>query len=111
MSFAASQEGLGKSFGIQEVLDQIGAFLGPVLLYVVMLFKTEGSTFEIYSRCFAVLAVPGAITILLLLITKYKFPNPENFEPEEKKFTPFKVKKEFIFYHMKEVNVHKNLKK
>ncbi len=98
MSFAASQEGLGKSFGIQEVLDQIGAFLGPVLLYIVMLFKTEGSTFEIYSRCFAVLAVPGAITILLLLITKYKFPNPENFEPEEKKFTPFKVKKEFIFY-------------
>ena len=98
MSFAASKEGLGKSFGIQEVLDQIGAFLGPVLLYVVMLFKTEGSTFEIYSRCFAVLAVPGAITILLLLITKYKFPNPENFEPEEKRFTPFKVKKEFIFY-------------
>lgn len=98
MSFAASQEGVGKSFGIQEVLDQIGAFLGPVLLYVVMLFKTEGSTFEIYSRCFAVLAVPGAITILLLLITKYKFPNPENFEPEEKRFTPFKVKKEFIFY-------------
>lgn len=98
MSFAASQEGVGKSFGIQEVLDQIGAFLGPVLLYIVMLFKTEGSTFEIYSRCFAVLAVPGAITILLLLITKYKFPNPENFEPEEKKFTPFKVKKEFIFY-------------
>ena len=98
MSFAASQEGVGKSFGIQEVLDQIGAFLGPVLLYVVMLFKTEGSTFEIYSRCFAVLEVPGAITILLLLITKYKFPNPENFEPEEKRFTPFKVKKEFIFY-------------
>ena len=98
MSFAASQEGVGKSFGIQEVLDQIGAFLGPVLLYIVMLFKTEGSTFEIYSRCFAVLAVPGAITILLLIITKYKFPNPENFEPEEKKFTPFKVKKEFIFY-------------
>lgn len=98
MSFAASQEGVGKSFGIQEVLDQIGAFLGPVLLYVVMLFKTEGSTFEIYSRCFAVLAVPGAITILLLLITKYKFPNPENFEPEEKRFTLFKVKKEFIFY-------------
>ena len=30
MSFAASQEGAGKSFGIQELLDQIGAFLGPV---------------------------------------------------------------------------------
>ena len=32
MSFAASQEGAGKSFGIQEVLDQIGACAGPVLL-------------------------------------------------------------------------------
>ena len=44
LSFAASQEGVGKSFGIQEVLDQIGAFLGPVLLYLVMLFKTDGTT-------------------------------------------------------------------
>ncbi len=39
MSFAASQEGAGKSFGIQELLDQIGAFLGPVLLYLVMSFR------------------------------------------------------------------------
>ena len=70
MSFAASQEGAGKSFGIQEVLDQIGAFLGPVLLYLVMLGKTEGSTFEVYSTCFAVLAFPGAITLILLLVTR-----------------------------------------
>ncbi|MFR6424541.1 MAG: hypothetical protein ACLUNO_02335 [Oscillospiraceae bacterium] len=41
LSFAASQEGVGKSFGIQEVLDQIGAFLGPVLLYVVMLLQNR----------------------------------------------------------------------
>lgn len=98
MSFAASQEGVGKSFGIQEVLDQIGAFLGPVLLYLVMLFKTDGTTFEVYAACFAVLAVPGAITIILLLVTKHKFPNPEHFEPEEKEFVPFKMKKEFILY-------------
>ena len=98
MSFAASQEGVGKSFGIQEVLDQIGAFLGPVLLYLVMLFKTDGTTFEIYSFCFAVLAIPGAITLILLLVTKVKFPNPERFEPEPKEYVPFKMKKEFILY-------------
>ena len=98
MSFAASREGVGKSFGIQEVLDQIGAFLGPMLLYLVMLLKTEGGTFKIYSTCFAVLAVPGAITIILLLATKHYFPNPEQFEPEEKEFVPFKMKKEFVFY-------------
>ena len=98
MSFAASQEGVGKSFGIQEVLDQIGAFLGPVLLYLVMLFKTDGTTFEVYSTCFAVLAIPGAMTLILLIITRYKFPNPEHFEPEPKEFIPFKMKKEFVLY-------------
>ena len=98
MSFAASQEGVGKSFGIQEVLDQIGAFIGPVLLYLVMLFKSEGTTFEIYSTCFAVLAIPGAITLILLIVTRCKFPNPEHFEPEPKEYVPFKMKKEFILY-------------
>ena len=98
MSFAASQEGVGKSFGIQEVLDQIGAFLGPVLLYLVMLFKQTGTTFQVYATCFAVLAVPGAITIVLLLVTRAKFPNPEHFEPEPKEYIPFKLKKEFILY-------------
>ncbi|MGI6029378.1 MAG: MFS transporter [Candidatus Heteroscillospira sp.] len=98
MSFAASQEGVGKSFGIQEVLDQIGAFLGPVLLYLVMLFKTDGSTFRVYSACFGVLAVPGAITLILLLATKRKFPNPERFEPTPREYVPFKLKKEFLFY-------------
>ena len=100
MSFAASQEGVGKSFGIQEMLDQIGAFLEPVLLYLVMLFKTTGTTFEIYSTCFAVLAIPGAITIIMLLITRKKFPNPENFEPEAKEFVPFEMKKSFKYYIM-----------
>ena len=98
MSFAASQEGVGKSFGIQEMLDQIGAFLGPVLLYLVMLFKTTGTTFEIYSTCFAVLAIPGAITIIMLLVTRRKFPNPEKFEPEAKEFVPFEMKKSFKYY-------------
>lgn len=98
MSFAASQEGVGKSFGIQELLDQIGAFLGPVLLYLVMLFQTKGSTFQIYSTCFAFLAIPGAVTILLLFVTRHKFPNPEHFEPEPKEYIPFRMKKEFVMY-------------
>ncbi len=98
MSFAASQEGAGRSFGIQEALDQIGAFLGPVLLYVVMLLKTDGTTFEIYSTCFAVLAIPGAITLILLIVTRRRFPNPESFEPEPKEYVPFKLKREFVLY-------------
>ena len=98
MSFAASQEGVGRSFGIQEVLDQIGAFLGPVLLYLVLLFEQDGSTFDAYARCFAFLAIPGAVTLILLLVTRHKFPNPERFEPEPKEFVPFRMKKEFVLY-------------
>lgn len=98
LSFAASQEGIGKSFGIQELLDQIGAFLGPVLLYLVMLFQTDGTVFQAYSTAFAVLAIPGAITLILLFITKHKFPNPEHFEPDPKQYIPFRMKKEFVLY-------------
>ncbi len=98
MSFAASQEGVGKSFGIQEVLDQFGAFLGPVLLYLVMLFRTEGDTFALYARCFAVLAIPGAVTLVLLLLTRAKFPDPEHFEPSPKEYVPFRMKREFVLY-------------
>lgn len=98
MSFAASQEGTGKSFGLQELLDQIGAFLGPVLLYLVMLLRQQGDVFDTYAFCFAVLAIPGAITLVLLFVTKHKFPNPDRFEPEPKEFVPFRMKREFVFY-------------
>jgi len=98
MSFAASQEGVGKSFAIQEMLDQIGAFLGPVMLYLVMLFKTEGSTFRLYSFCFAVLLIPAVATMVMLVVTKRKFPNPERFEPEPKEYIPFRLDKKFLLY-------------
>ena len=98
MSFAATQEKVGRSFGIQEMLDQIGAFLGPLLLYVVMLFRTDGDTFKTYSLCFLFLIVPAVLTIALLFLTKHKFPNPDQFEPEPKTYVPFKMKKSFIFY-------------
>ena len=98
ISFAASQEGAGKSFALEEMLDQIGAFLGPVLLYVVMLFKTDGDTFQIYSLCFAVLLVPALATLGMLFFTKRKFPHPEQFEPEATTYVPFKLNRQFLLY-------------
>lgn len=98
MSFAASQEGVGKSFAIQELLDQIGAVLGPLLLYLIMLFQHRDDTFSDYRSCFAFLAIPGAITLLLLWLTYKRFPHPENFEPEPKEYVPFRVSKRFVVY-------------
>lgn len=98
MSFAASQEGVGKSFAIQELLDQIGAVLGPLLLYLIMLFQHRDDTFSDYRMCFAFLAIPGTITLLLLWLTYKRFPHPENFEPEPKEYVPFRVSKRFVVY-------------
>lgn len=98
MSFAASREGAGRSFAIQEVLDQIGAFLGPVLLFAVMSAKSGLPKAALYSRAFAVLAVPGAITLALLLATKRKFPNPEEFEGGKTVYEPMKLKRSFKIY-------------
>lgn len=98
ISFAASQEGAGKAFGLQELLDQFGAVLGPMLLYLVMLFKTDGSTFERYSFCFIALAVPAVITLALLIVTRLNFPNPEQFEPDTKEYVPLRADKRFVLY-------------
>lgn len=97
LSFAASQEGAGKSFAVQEALDQIGAFLGPLMLYVIMLFRHE-TDYEVYSVCFAALAVPALLTVALLFFAKHKFPHPEKFEPEETTAEKFRMKPPFIIY-------------
>lgn len=98
VSFAASQEGAGKAFGLQELLDQFGAVLGPLLLYAIMLFKTDGSTFERYSFCFLALAVPAVVTLILLVVTRLHFPNPEQFEPDAREYTPLRAGKCFVLY-------------
>lgn len=98
MSFAAKQAGPGKSFAIQEFLDQLGAFLGPIILYVVLVYQGTKDLFSAYQVCFAVLALPAAVTILLLFFAKRKFPHPEEFEPEVKDEAPFHLNRTFILY-------------
>lgn len=98
MSFAATQEGAGKSFAIQEALDQIGAFLGPVLLFFVLLGKSDASTYQAYATCFAVLGVPALVTFALLLATRRKFPHPEDFEPDPVEYVPFRMRGRFVLY-------------
>ncbi len=98
VSFAATQIGAGKSFAIQEFLDQLGAFLGPVILFVVLLFKRGVSDFAAYSLCFAVLGVPAALTLLSLFLAKKKFPNPESFDISEPRAGKLRLQPTFIIY-------------
>ncbi|MCI5722162.1 MAG: MFS transporter [Firmicutes bacterium] len=98
ISFAASEIGTGKGFAYQEFLDQLGAFLGPVILFVIALIKGTGSLFSTYRICFAVLGIPAFITIALVVFSKVKYPDPEVFEKTVEENEEFRFRKSFVFY-------------
>ena len=98
VSFAASEIGTGKGFAYQEFLDQLGAFLGPVLLFVTALVKGTDDLFTTYRISFAVLLVPAMITIVLVLTAKIRYPDPEIFEKQEDKPASFEFRKSFVLF-------------
>ena len=60
LSYAASREGLGKSFAIQEFLDQLGAFLGPVLIFWVLSYYGSQGMETAYGKSFLFLEIGRA---------------------------------------------------
>jgi MFS family permease len=76
LSFATYEMGRGYGFGLHEALDQTGAVLGPLLLATILALH-EGD----YKLAFLSLAVPGALTLVMLAWTRRRFPKPEDLEP------------------------------
>lgn len=64
LAHAARQVGRGRGFGVHKALDQVGAFAGPLLVAAVAF--AAGST----APALAVLAVPGAAAMALLLLIR-----------------------------------------
>ena len=99
VSFASSQVGQGKAFALQEFLDQIGAFSGPLLLFVVIwLRQGHGNMFDTYRICFAALLIPALLTLFYLFRAKRKFPHPEQFEIAASSEEKLKKNHRFIIY-------------
>ena len=99
VSFSSKNLGEGKSFALVEFLDQIGAFIGPLILTLVLYIKGDAPLFESYKTCFLVLGIPAILTLVLLLIARIKYPHPESLEIEEKKEeTKDNISKSFYFY-------------
>lgn len=98
VSFAASEVGTGKGFGYQEFLDQLGAFAGPVILFIIASIKGTSHLFSTYRICFAVLGIPALITIGLVVFSKIKYPHPEMFEKTVEEKTELKFQKSFVLY-------------
>ncbi len=72
LAYATSSIGHGKGFGLHEVLDQVGAVAAPLLLAAVIAWQGD------YRLAFAVLIVPGILSIVVLLMARARFPQPEN---------------------------------
>lgn len=73
---AAGQVGMGRGMGVHKALDQIGAFAGPLLVAVLVAAAATSTTG--LQLAFAVLAIPGAVAMVLLVLTRRHMPVPPN---------------------------------
>lgn len=75
ISHAAAAVGRGKGFAMHEVMDQIGAMAGP-LVVSALLSATAGD----YRVALGALIIPGVAAICVLLALRHKVPNPAVYE-------------------------------
>lgn len=88
ISFTSPHLGAGKAFALQEALDQLGAFLGP--LFVFLLLSVQGAhTLSSYQLAFGALGIFAIFTLVTLIISKWKYPHPEEFETTKEKSNRF----------------------
>ncbi|MCL6591942.1 MAG: MFS transporter [Firmicutes bacterium] len=81
LSHATKQVGTGFGFGIHEALDQIGGIIGPLIFTFALAFAGG------YRQGFTYMWIPAILTVLTILYTSNKFPNPSELEdwPDEDK--------------------------
>ncbi len=98
VSFASDEVGIGKGFAYQEFLDQIGAFLGPVMMFIIAAIKGTSNLTSTYRVCFTVLGIPALITVSLVLYSRHRYPNPDIFKKESEDIQKFEFKSVFALY-------------
>ena len=69
LAHAARSVGRGRGFAVHKALDQVGAFAGPLLVAGVIALTTHT------WAGLAVLAVPGAAAMVLLLVIRARVPD------------------------------------
>jgi MFS family permease len=73
LAHVASAVGRGRGFGVHKALDQVGAFAGPLVVSAVVAVASLWAGM-------AVLAVPGAIAMVLLLALRHRVPDPSVYD-------------------------------
>lgn len=75
LAAASVRFGRGTIFAIHEAMDQAGALIGPLI--VAAMIATAG-----YRAGFAVLAIPGALALIVLVWLRLSVPRPLAYEAE-----------------------------
>ncbi|KHL04277.1 hypothetical protein LK10_06625 [Sinomonas humi] len=73
LSHAGTVVGQGKAFAVHEALDQSGAFVGPLL--VALMVAVSG-----FQAGFAILAIPGVLAVIAVLWVRRAVPSPERYD-------------------------------
>lgn len=74
LSHATRQMGHGWGFGLHEAMDQIGAVLGPLIVFATLSVRND------YRLGFAVLLAPALLALIALGIARWQFPRPQDLE-------------------------------
>lgn len=82
LSHAADRLGPGKTFGLDELLDQIGAVSGPLLLAGAMWLRAGDDDLARYRTAFVVTLVPVLANLALALFARSRFPDPSSLAPK-----------------------------
>jgi MFS family permease len=92
LSHAGNVIGQGWVFGLHEALDQAGALIGP--LAVAMVLAKHGD----YKTAFAMLLIPALITLALLLVARWVYPQPGKLEAHTPDLHAANLPREFWIY-------------
>ncbi|MCR4419380.1 MAG: MFS transporter [Clostridia bacterium] len=77
LSYATRRVGTGWGFGLHELMDQIGAVTGPLLVASVLYFRAAA-----YRAAFLTLLAPAGAALAVLLLSRALYPDPRGLEPE-----------------------------
>ncbi len=81
LSQATKQVGTGIGFAIAEVLDQIGAIVGPLIFTVLFVVLGKGNRSLLdYQHGYSLLWIPLILVMLCIVFAYRRLPNPEILE-------------------------------
>lgn len=83
ISHASAKVGRGKGFAIHELMDQIGAFAGPLVVAAIL-----QATHNSFGSALGVMIVPGVAAIVVLLVLRHRVPDPAAYEEENEAESP-----------------------